>query len=77
MRAFACVLLAPRPAEDVGGGVLIPPSTPPTTKKASITSFGAIDPLAACLFAPTQVWVTVAAKLNYDIVQLNKGFKAE
>ena len=25
------------------------------------------------LFAPTQVWVTIAAKLNWDIVQLNKA----
>lgn len=25
------------------------------------------------MFAPTQVWVTIAAKLNWDIVQLNTG----
>jgi benzodiazapine receptor len=30
-----------------------------------------VSPLAALLFLPTQVWVTIAAKLNYDIVQLN------
>jgi tryptophan-rich sensory protein len=27
--------------------------------------------VAAYLFAPTQIWVTIAAKLNYDIVKLN------
>ena len=43
---------------------------------ASIASFAQVSPLAAALFAPTQLWVTVAAKLNYDIVQLNPGFKA-
>lgn len=32
-----------------------------------------LSPLAALLFAPTQVWVTIAAKLNWDIVQLNSG----
>ena len=32
-----------------------------------------VSPLAALLFAPTQVWVTIAAKLNWDIVQLNSG----
>ncbi|KAI7840892.1 hypothetical protein COHA_005421 [Chlorella ohadii] len=40
---------------------------------ASITAFAQVNPLAALLFAPTQVWVTIAAKLNWDIVQLNKG----
>jgi tryptophan-rich sensory protein len=29
------------------------------------------SPLAGLLVAPTSVWVTVAAKLNWDIVQLN------
>ncbi|KAF6256064.1 TspO/MBR-related protein [Scenedesmus sp. NREL 46B-D3] len=37
----------------------------------SIASFAQVSPLAAALFAPTQVWVTVAAKLNWDIVKLN------
>ncbi|KAI8467911.1 MAG: TspO/MBR-related protein [Monoraphidium minutum] len=37
----------------------------------SIASFHPISPLASLLFAPTQVWVTIAAKLNYDIVKLN------
>lgn len=30
-----------------------------------------VSPAAALLFAPTLVWVTIAAKLNWDIVQLN------
>ncbi len=25
------------------------------------------------LMVPTQIWVTIAAKLNWDIVKLNKG----
>ncbi|KAL4424819.1 hypothetical protein ABPG77_011069 [Micractinium sp. CCAP 211/92] len=40
---------------------------------ASIASFWQVAPLAALLFAPTQVWVSIAAKLNYDIVRLNRG----
>lgn len=36
-----------------------------------IGSFHPFSPLAAALVAPTQLWVTVAAKLNYDIVKLN------
>ena len=32
-----------------------------------------VSPLAALLVAPTQVWVTIAAKLNWDIVQLNSS----
>lgn len=40
---------------------------------ASIAAFSQVSPLAAMLFAPTQVWVTIAAKLNWDLVQLNKG----
>ncbi|GFH26960.1 TspO/MBR-related protein [Haematococcus lacustris] len=28
--------------------------------------------VAATLMLPTLVWVTIAAKLNYDIVQLNR-----
>lgn len=42
----------------------------------SIASFYPISPVASALFAPTQVWVTIAAKLNYDIVKLNED-KAE
>ncbi|DBB04486.1 TPA: hypothetical protein ACH3X1_012584 [Trebouxia sp. C0004] len=38
-----------------------------------IGSFHPFSPLAAALVAPTQLWVTVAAKLNYDIVKLNTG----
>jgi hypothetical protein len=48
-----------------------PPS--PCCPAAGIASFATVSPLAAALFAPTQVWVTVAAKLNYDIVALNRG----
>lgn len=33
--------------------------------------------MAAALFAPTQIWVSIAWKLNYDIVKLNKGIKLE
>jgi benzodiazapine receptor len=39
---------------------------------ASIASFASVSPLAAALFAPTQLWVSVAWKLNHDIVKLNK-----
>ncbi|CAL8462405.1 g1938 [Coccomyxa elongata] len=39
---------------------------------ATAYSFYSVDPLAGLLIAPTQVWVSVAAKLNYDIVRLNK-----
>lgn len=38
----------------------------------TIATFQPFSPLAAALVAPTQLWVTIAAKLNYDIVQLNK-----
>lgn len=31
------------------------------------------SPLAGLLVAPTAVWVAIAAKLNWDIVQLNPG----
>lgn len=44
---------------------------------ASIASFAQISPLAALLFAPTQIWVTIAAKLNLDIVKLNSGAAAK
>lgn len=39
---------------------------------AGIASFATVSPLAAALFAPTQVWVSIAWKLNCDIVKLNK-----
>ncbi|CAK0751704.1 hypothetical protein CVIRNUC_002088 [Coccomyxa viridis] len=41
----------------------------------TIASFNAIEPAAAALMVPTQIWVTVAAKLNWDIVQLNTADK--
>ncbi|GBF92525.1 hypothetical protein Rsub_05139 [Raphidocelis subcapitata] len=41
-----------------------------------IASFHSISPAAALLFAPTEIWVTIAAKLNWDIVKLNAD-KAE
>lgn len=37
----------------------------------SIASFYPISPLAAWLMAPTQIWVTIAAALNFSIVNLN------
>lgn len=37
----------------------------------SIASFSQVSPLASMLLVPTQIWVTIAAKLNYDIVKLN------
>lgn len=36
-----------------------------------VGTFHPFSPLAAALVAPTQLWVTIAAKLNYDIVKLN------
>ncbi|KAL3148375.1 hypothetical protein ABBQ38_013831 [Trebouxia sp. C0009 RCD-2024] len=39
----------------------------------TIAAFHPFSPLAAALVAPTQLWVTIAAKLNYDIVRLNKS----
>lgn len=38
-----------------------------------IGSFYQVSPLAAALVVPTQIWVTIAAKLNYDIVKLNEN----
>jgi tryptophan-rich sensory protein len=38
---------------------------------ATIASFYTVSPTAAALVAPTLVWVTIASKLNYDIVKLN------
>ncbi|MEW5314702.1 MAG: hypothetical protein WDW38_006175 [Sanguina aurantia] len=39
---------------------------------ATAAAFYPISPAAAVLMMPTQVWVTIAAALNYSIVQLNK-----
>ena len=39
----------------------------------TIASFHPVSKLAAMLMVPTQIWVTIAAKLNWDIVKLNKG----
>ena len=39
----------------------------------TIATFQPFSPLAAALVAPTQLWVTVTAKLNYDIARLNKS----
>ena len=36
-----------------------------------IGTFAFVHLGAAALMVPTLVWVTIAAKLNYDIVQLN------
>ena len=47
-----------------------PPHPPPA---GTIAAFHPVSRTAALLMAPTQLWVTIAAKLNYDIVQLNKG----
>ena len=77
MSFFVCVFVVLLLCRGAAALVIPPTRHTPTKKQASITSFGAISPLSACLFAPTQVWVTIAAKLNYDIVQLNKDFKAE
>jgi TspO/MBR family len=43
----------------------------------STASFYPISQLAALLMVPTQIWVTVAAKLNWDIVKLNTKDKPE
>lgn len=43
----------------------------PTCTAAGIASFAQVSPLAAALWAPTQLWVSIAWKLNYDIVKLN------
>jgi benzodiazapine receptor len=42
---------------------------------AGIASFATVSPLAAALFAPTQLWVSIAWKLNYDIVKLTRSDK--
>eukprot|EP01025_Chloroclados_australasicus_P033790 TRINITY_DN3454_c0_g1_i3.p2 TRINITY_DN3454_c0_g1~~TRINITY_DN3454_c0_g1_i3.p2 ORF type:complete len:136 (+),score=7.30 TRINITY_DN3454_c0_g1_i3:34-408(+) len=47
------------------------------TLAGSIYTFYSVSKLSACLLAPTQVWVTVAGKLNYDIVRLNLPEKDE
>ncbi|KAG2442717.1 hypothetical protein HXX76_002800 [Chlamydomonas incerta] len=40
---------------------------------ASAAAFYPISPAAAYLMLPTQVWVTIATKLNWDIVQINRS----
>lgn len=42
-----------------------------------VGTFHPFSPLAAALVAPTQLWVTIAAKLNYDIVKLNTPKQAD
>jgi len=41
------------------------------TIAGTIASFSQISPAAAWMIVPTQIWVTIAAKLNWDIAQLN------
>jgi tryptophan-rich sensory protein len=36
-----------------------------------MAAFQPLNAVATGLMAPTLVWVTIAAKLNWDIVQLN------
>lgn len=43
----------------------------------SIATFYKISPAAAALMVPTQIWVTIAAKLNYDIVHMNVNKNAK
>lgn len=38
---------------------------------ATAAAFYPVSPLAAALMVPTQIWVTIATKLNIDIVNLN------
>ena len=40
---------------------------------ATIAAFNSVDKNAAALVAPTLVWVTVAAALNYTVVKMNPG----
>ena len=42
------------------------------TVAGTIATFHKVDETAAKLMVPTQVWVTIAAILNYEIVRLNK-----
>ncbi|KAK9845322.1 hypothetical protein WJX81_003406 [Elliptochloris bilobata] len=42
-----------------------------TSVAGTIASFYNVEPVAAYLMAPTQVWVSIAALLNYEIVRLN------
>lgn len=44
---------------------------------ASVASFYPASELAAGLVAPTSIWVTIAAKLNYDIWKLNGAPKQD
>jgi len=50
--------------------------TPLPWGAGTIAAFQPVSPVAAALMVPTQLWVTVAAKLNWDIVRLNPDKKA-
>jgi hypothetical protein len=63
--------LQPIPADKCLAVYLPAPATSCLLPAGSIAAFHSVNPVAAYLFAPTQVWVTIAAKLNYDIVKLN------
>ena len=54
-----------------------PPPPDPLRLAPPAAAFGAVNRGAAALFAPTLVWVTIAAKLNWDIVRLNPGAEKE
>lgn len=43
---------------------------------ACIGAFTPLHPVAAGLMVPTQIWVTIAAKLNYDIFAVNSKGRA-
>lgn len=53
------------------GGVTADPAT--CVGAGTIGAFSSVLPLAAWLVAPTLGWVSIAAKLNYDIFALNKS----
>ena len=40
---------------------------------ATTAAFAGVSPAAAALMVPTQLWVSIAWKLNADIVALNPG----
>eukprot|EP01026_Neomeris_dumetosa_P078246 TRINITY_DN8455_c1_g1_i1.p1 TRINITY_DN8455_c1_g1~~TRINITY_DN8455_c1_g1_i1.p1 ORF type:complete len:173 (+),score=16.99 TRINITY_DN8455_c1_g1_i1:93-611(+) len=41
----------------------------------SIYAFYDVSKLSSYLLVPTQIWVTIAAKLNFDLARLNDGSK--
>lgn len=55
----------------------LPPFLPTPFCAATAAAFKPVSPLAAGLMLPTLVWVTIATKLNIDIVALNPNHKAE